>query len=129
MSNRVALAGGLFTAKHRSTTYDFISPLRLDLTGKNVLITGAGWESGVGFATAKAFARAGVSVIAVADLRGVAAELVEQLKSVAVAVGRPEPTVISCTVDIAKPESVQEMYNSLSNGLKGRLDIDRKSVV
>ncbi|KAF4956537.1 hypothetical protein FSARC_11539 [Fusarium sarcochroum] len=123
MQNRYESSGGAFTAKHRSTTYDFISPLQFDLSGKHVLVTGTAWESGVGFATATAFARAGASIIAVVDLHPVPADLISKLKSVALATGRPEPTVLTSGVDIAKPESVQAMYESLSQGLKGRLDI------
>ncbi|OJI99311.1 hypothetical protein ASPVEDRAFT_38739 [Aspergillus versicolor CBS 583.65] len=123
MSNKIALSGGLFTSTHHSTTYDYISPLKQDLNGKHVLITGAAWEDGVGYATATAFARAGASAIAVADLHGVSGDLVAQLKSAAVQAGRPEPTVLSCTVDIASRESVQAMHRTVSEGFGGRLDI------
>lgn len=70
MSDPKAFSGAYVTKIHRSTSYDFISPLKLDLVGKHVLITGAAWEDGVGFATASAFARAGASVIAIADFTG-----------------------------------------------------------
>lgn len=123
MSNKIELSGGYFTSTHHSTSYDYISPLKLDLTGKHVLITGAAWEDGVGYATATAFARAGASAIAVADLHGVSSDLVSQLKSAAVQAGRPEPSMLSCTVDIASPESVQEMHRMVSEGFGGRLDI------
>lgn len=124
MSNKTDLSGGYFTATHHSTSYDYISPLKLDLKGKHVLITGAAWKDGVGYATATAFARAGVSAIAVADLHGVSSDLVAQLKSAAVQAGRPEPTVLSCTVDIASRDSVQAMHRAVSEeGFGGRLDI------
>lgn len=48
-------SGGDFTKTHHSTSYDYISPLKLDLAGKHVLITGAAWEHGVGYAAAMAF--------------------------------------------------------------------------
>ncbi|KAG7129355.1 Short chain dehydrogenase citE like protein [Verticillium longisporum] len=41
----------------RHSSYDLISPLKLDLSGKYAVATGAAWDTGVGFATAKAFAR------------------------------------------------------------------------
>ncbi|KAF4160319.1 hypothetical protein CNMCM6069_008669 [Aspergillus lentulus] len=123
MSSRVELSGGYFTSKHHSTTYDYISPLKLDLSGKHVLITGAAWEDGVGYATATAFARAGASAIAVADIHGVSSNLVAQLKSAAVQAGRPEPMVLSCLVDIASRDSVHAMYCTVSQGFGGRLDI------
>lgn len=123
MSTRRDLSGGCFTATNHSTTYDYISPLKLDLAGKHVLITGAAWENGVGYATAIAFARAGASAIAVADLHGVSGDLVEKLKLAAARAGRPEPVVLGCTVDIARQDSVQAMYDTLSQCFGGRLDV------
>lgn len=123
MSTSRALSGAYFTDTRHSTTYDYVSPLTLDLSGKHVLITGAAWEDGVGYATATAFARAGASAIAVADLHGVSDDLVAKLKLAAVQAGRPEPVVLSCTVDIAKQDSVQAVHDIVSQGFGGRLDI------
>jgi NAD(P)-dependent dehydrogenase (short-subunit alcohol dehydrogenase family) len=123
MSTGRELSGGSFTATHHSTTYDYISPLKLDLAGKCVLVTGAAWEDGVGYAAATAFARAGASAIAVVDLLGVSDDLVEKLKLAATQAGRPEPIVLSCKVDIANQDSVQAMHNIVSQDFGGRLDI------
>ncbi|PQE22464.1 3-oxoacyl-[acyl-carrier- ] reductase protein [Rutstroemia sp. NJR-2017a BVV2] len=123
MSDRAALSGGNFTATRHSTTYDYISPMKLDLAGKNVLITGAAWQDGVGYATATAFARAGASAIALADLHDVSDDLVMKLKLAATQAGHSEPVVLSCTVDISKEASVQAMYETISEGFDGRLDI------
>ncbi|KAM0546271.1 hypothetical protein ACHAPJ_010954 [Fusarium lateritium] len=123
MASRYEPSGGAFTVMHRSTTYDFISPLQFDLSGKHVLVTGTAWESGVGFATATAFARAGASTLAVVDLHPMPADSISRLKSVAVAAGRHEPTVLTSVVDISKSESIQALYDNLSEGLQGRLDI------
>ncbi|KAM6532616.1 hypothetical protein FALCPG4_005670 [Fusarium falciforme] len=123
MSTRRELSGGDFTATHHSTTYDYISPLKLDLAGKHVLITGAAWENGIGYATATAFARAGASAIAIADLHGMSGDLAVKLKLAAARAGRPEPRVLSCTVDIARQDSVQAMHDIVSQGFGGRLDI------
>jgi NAD(P)-dependent dehydrogenase (short-subunit alcohol dehydrogenase family) len=123
MADRATLSGGNFTATRHSTTYDYVSPIKLDLAGKNVLITGAAWQDGVGYATAIAFARAGASVIALADLHGVSDDLVLKLKLAATQAGRSEPVVLSCTVDISKEDSVQAMYDIISEGFDGRLDI------
>ncbi|KAH8768979.1 hypothetical protein F5883DRAFT_553274 [Diaporthe sp. PMI_573] len=116
-------SGGYFTKTIHATTYDYISPLKLNLTGKHVLITGAAWEDGVGYATATAFARGGAAAIAVVDLHGVADGLVEKLKQAAVDAGRPSPKVISCTVDISQPASVQAMHGLVSQAFGERLDI------
>jgi NAD(P)-dependent dehydrogenase (short-subunit alcohol dehydrogenase family) len=86
-------------------------------------ITGAAWENGVGYATAIAFARAGASAIAVADLHGVSGDLVVKLKLAATQAGRPGPKVLSCTVDIARQESVHAMHDIVSQGFGERLDI------
>ncbi|KAL6416316.1 hypothetical protein AUP68_00533 [Ilyonectria robusta] len=123
MSTRRELSGGSFTATHHSTTYDYISPLKLDLAGKHVMVTGAAWEDGVGYATATAFARAGASSIAVVDLHGVSDDLVEKLKLAATEAGRPEPMVLSCTVDIADQDSVQATHDIVSRSFGGCLDI------
>ena len=123
MSDRKALSGGEFTARRHSTTYNYISPLKLDLTNKNVLITGAAWEDGVGYAAATAFARAGATAIAVADLHSVSEQLITKLKLAATEAGRPEPMVVSCTVDIAKHDSVQAMHDTITRAFGGRLDV------
>lgn len=123
MSAAKELSGGGFTATHHSTTYDYISPLKLDLAGKHVLITGAACEDGIGYAIATAFARAGASAIAIADLHGMSGDLAVKLKSAAARAGRPEPLVLSCTVDIASQDSVQAMHDAVSQGFGGRLDI------
>ncbi|THX84814.1 NAD(P)-binding protein [Aureobasidium pullulans] len=122
-NSQVERSGGYFTSKRHNTTYDHISPLRLDLSERHILVTGAAWDSGVGYATATAFARAGASAIAVADLHGVSDELVKQLKGAAVQAGRSEPLVLSYQVDITKQESVQAMYESVLKAFNGRLDV------
>lgn len=87
------------------------------------MVTGAAWEDGVGYATATAFARAGASSIAVVDLHGVSDDLVEKLKLAATEAGRPEPMVLSCTVDIADQDSVQATHDIVSRSFGGCLDI------
>jgi NAD(P)-dependent dehydrogenase (short-subunit alcohol dehydrogenase family) len=114
---------GDFTATHHSTSYDYISPLKLNLSGKHVLITGTAWENGVGYAAAIAFARAGASAIALADLQEIPADLVAKLKSAATQAGRPEPTVLSCVVDIPSQESVHALRDTVEQHFAGRLDI------
>lgn len=123
MSARLQQSGGLFTTVNRSTSYDYISPLKLNLAGRHILITGAAWEDGVGYATATAFARAGATAIAVADLHGVSDDLVQRLKSAATEAGRPEPKVHAYTVDISSQDSVQSMREAVAEAFSGRLDI------
>jgi hypothetical protein len=75
MSGKPALAGG-FTATYHSATYGYIAPLKLNLAGKHVLITGGAWKSGVRYAAATGFAHAGASAIAIADLHGITTNLI-----------------------------------------------------
>ncbi|RKK98492.1 hypothetical protein BFJ68_g13567 [Fusarium oxysporum] len=108
---------------HHATSYDYISPLKLDLTGQRVLITGAAHEDGVGFATARAFARAGASFIACCDIHGISDKIIMKLKSAASHANRKEPLVQGYKVDIASQESVKAMYESIVEQFNGRLDI------
>ncbi|KAH7094834.1 hypothetical protein FB567DRAFT_14834 [Paraphoma chrysanthemicola] len=112
-----------FITKRHSTTYDYVSPLKLNLAGARVLVTGAAWEDGVGYATATAFARAGAVAIALVDLHGVTDELVRKLKTVAIQAGRQEPDVQSYTVDIAKQEDVKTLHDIVTDRFNGRIDI------
>ena len=112
-----------FIQKTHATSYPYISPLSQDFSARHVLITGAAWEDGVGYATATAFARAGASAIAVIDLHGVSAELVSRLKAAAVEAGRPEPQVIAGKVDISQLESVLAFKDLLAEAFDNRLDI------
>ena len=121
--NPLEQSGGLFTSQRHSSTYDYISPLKLNLEGKHVLVTGAAWETGVGYATATAFARAGASAIAVTDLHGVSQDLVDRLKLAAVHAGRPEPVVLSAMADISSLESVQALHKVVAKTFNGRLDL------
>ena len=121
--NSLEQSGGLFTSKRHSSTYDFISPLKLNLEEKHVLVTGAAWETGVGYAIATALARAGASAIVVVDLHGVSQDLVERLKFAAVQAGHPEPVVLGATVDISNRESVEALYQTVATTFSGRLDL------
>lgn len=109
-----AASGGNFTPITHSTTYDYISPLHLDLTGKHVVVTGAAYENGIGYATATAFARAGAFFIALADIHPVSETLVSNLKTAAVQAGRPEPQILVCTVDITSLPSVQSLHTHIT---------------
>ncbi|KAK2125311.1 hypothetical protein NOF04DRAFT_1372977 [Fusarium oxysporum II5] len=112
-----------FIVTHHATSYDYISPLKLDLIGHHVLITGAAHEDGVGFATARAFARAGASFIACCDIHGISDNIITKLKSAASLANRKEPLVLGYKVDIASQESVKAMYESIFGQFNGRLDI------
>lgn len=123
MMKKYAAVGGNFTQTIHSTSYDYISPLHLDLTGKHVVVTGAAYEEGVGYAIATAFARAGTSAIALADIQPVSDALVAKLKAAAKEAGRSEPLILVCTVDITSPSSVQELHERITQAF-GNKSID-----
>ena len=123
MMKKYAAVGGNFTKTTHSTSYEYISPLHLDLTGKHVVVTGAAYQDGVGYATATAFARAGASAIALADIQPVSDALVAKLKAAAKEAGRSEPLVLVCTVDITSPSSVQELHERTTQAF-GNKSID-----
>lgn len=122
----ISLRNNVSRTLHRYSSWHnirLISPLKLDLAGKHILITGAVWSNGVGYATATAFARAGACAIALADTHEISEDLVRQLKQAAVDAGRHKPVVLRCTVDIASLESVRSMHKTVSQAFDGRLDI------
>ncbi|KAK5098669.1 hypothetical protein LTS08_006047 [Lithohypha guttulata] len=80
-------------------------------------------EDGVGHATAIAFARAGASAIAVADLHGVSDDSVAKIKKAALQAGRAAPFILGYKVDIADRDSVMEMHDEISRAFNGHLDV------
>ncbi|KAH7357372.1 oxidoreductase-like protein [Pyrenochaeta sp. MPI-SDFR-AT-0127] len=109
-----------FTTTDRHDTYSFISPTTADLSGKNVLITGA--SKGVGKATAISYARAGASGIAIAarsSLDSVAKEIKEAAKNA----GRSNPNVVIVNLDVTDRNSVEAATKVVSEAFDGRVDI------
>ncbi|KAL2205788.1 NAD(P)-binding protein [Sarocladium strictum] len=92
-------SGGAFTTTRHVTSYEFISPLKLYLTGKNVLLTGATYEDGMPEA------------------------LIEKLKVAATDSGRQAPSILSFVVDISDSASVQAMHSQLAQHFNRHLDI------
>jgi len=112
-----------FITNYHATSYDHISPLELDLAGRYVLITGAAWEDGVGFATASAFARAGVAGIALVDLHQPDKSHIDKLQTMAREAGKPTPQVICLKADISNPYSVEDLHIDVVTAFDWRLDI------
>lgn len=120
LAQKYAASGGNFTPTTHSTTYDYISPLHLNLTGKHVVVTGAAYENGIGYATATALARAGASFIALADIHPVSEPLIADLKTAALQANRAEPQILACTVDITSLSSVQAFHDRIKQALDGK---------
>lgn len=110
------------TTTHKST-YPFISPANYELSGRYILITGAGFENGVGYATALAHARAGASGIALVDLHGIPQQMLSNLVSAAVSAGRPEPLVKGYECDISDISSVGTMRDRFMRDFGNRIDV------
>jgi len=112
-----------FATKTHSTSYEYISPTKLDLTGRNVIITGTAWEDGVGHASALAFARAGASCIALLDSHDISAASIEKIEAAASDAGRDTPLVIPFSVDISDLAAIQTTSQRLMEAFDGRLDV------
>lgn len=109
-----------FITQHNDT-YPFIDPLKGDLSGRSIVITGA--TRGIGRSTAISFARAGCSKIGLSarsDLTDVRLEVLEAAKKA----GRPEPTVVVLSgVDVADEGHVQRFASLIQEQFGGVLDI------
>jgi len=106
------LLGLNFTETWRHDTYPYIDPTKADLTGKNVLITGA--SKGIGKATAISYAKAGASGIALAA-RSDLSTIVQSVKEAAQTAGRAEPNVITLNLDVTNRLSVDSAAEKLSS--------------
>ncbi|KAK6359963.1 hypothetical protein TWF696_001086 [Orbilia brochopaga] len=92
-------------------TYPAIDPLKADLNGKSVVITGA--SKGVGYATALSFARAGCSKIAI-SARSPLDRLASEIRDAALTAGRAEPTVLNMAVDVTSETDVRNFATQVA---------------
>ncbi|KAI0172088.1 NAD(P)-binding protein [Hypoxylon sp. FL1284] len=93
------------TSVVHNDTYPAIDSSKADLSGKVVFINGA--SRGLGKAMSVAFARAGASKIAI-GARGDLSATEKAMKTAAVSAGKPEPTILPVTLDVADHHSVDE---------------------
>ncbi len=100
-------------------TYPAVDPLKADLSGKIVLISGA--SRGIGRAIAVSYAKAGASGVVIcarSDLSSVEQELLDAAKQS----GRPEPKVLRLTIDTTDRTQVEEAASKVSS-VFGHVDI------
>ncbi|KAH8901603.1 NAD(P)-binding protein [Thozetella sp. PMI_491] len=108
------------TTTVHSDSYPYIDPLKADLKGKSVFVTGA--SRGIGRSIAIAFAVAGCSRIGVAargSLAGVEADII----SAAVAARGTKPEILLINMDLVSEESVKEAAVTVSQMFGGVLDV------
>lgn len=116
----VPLENGFTFAKRRHDTYPEIDPLtRSDCSGKAVLITGA--SRGIGFATALAYASAGVSQLAL-GARSDLPQTKAQIESHCNRVGKAAPNILTLSLDVQDQKSVYAAAEMVEMEF-GRLDI------
>lgn len=113
-----------FTPTIHKDTYPAISPLKQNLQGLHVLITGA--SKGIGRATALSYAAAGASAIVIAarsDLK----ELEREIEATAEKAGRGKPKVVSLKLDVRSKEDVEKAAEVVKKEL-GHLDVSLYSL-
>ncbi|QDS77751.1 hypothetical protein FKW77_004793 [Venturia effusa] len=108
-----------FTTKVHNTTYPFITSSQFNLHGKAVLISGG--SRGIGRATVLAFAKAGISYLAV-SARSDVSFLSREIENAATSSGKPVPKFLALTMDVTSPESVSAASKKVEEEF-GRLDI------
>lgn len=113
-----AIVYGFVSTQHNDT-YPAIDPLKSDLSGKNVLITGA--SRGLGREMALSYAKAGVSGIAILDILD-STHVEKDILETATAAGRSQPKVICLKVDITNLDSVESAAETIKSEF-GSLDI------
>ncbi|KAI1448466.1 hypothetical protein ABKA04_000918 [Annulohypoxylon sp. FPYF3050] len=119
VANREAISK--FTSIIHQDTYEYISPKKLDLSGRSVFITGA--SKGVGKETALSFAAAGCSKIGI-GARSDLSEVVAEIKEAARKAGRKdEPQVVRVKIDVTSEASVEAAAKTISDEFGGKLDI------
>ncbi|MCJ1313775.1 hypothetical protein MMC25_007455 [Agyrium rufum] len=99
-------AGFNFCRTIHADTYPFVSPRKLNLTGKSVFITGA--SKGIGRATALSYAQAGASPIGL-SARSSLSTLEDELASAAQAAGHEPPLVKSYAMDVTDAAAVERV--------------------
>ncbi|KAJ7364949.1 hypothetical protein DFH08DRAFT_840442 [Mycena albidolilacea] len=101
-------------------TYPAIDASKADLSGKSMLIAGA--SKGVGRMTAIRYAVAGCPKIAIAA-RSDLTEVERAVKEAAKANGRPEPQVLSLSMDVTSEDSVRSAAEAVEEAFGPSLDV------
>jgi NAD(P)-dependent dehydrogenase (short-subunit alcohol dehydrogenase family) len=106
------VVGYMFTKTEHHDTYPAIDPLKLDLKGKKVLLTGA--ARGIGLQLAISFAKGGVSAIALVDILEVESTARDVIQAADYA-KRPRPEIIQLKADVTDVDQVQQAAQHITN--------------
>ncbi|KAL8709469.1 MAG: hypothetical protein Q9220_005852 [cf. Caloplaca sp. 1 TL-2023] len=117
--NPIAGPGDYLTDPVHNDTYPAIDPMKAELKGKSVFISGA--SRGLGRAMTLSFAKAGASFIAV-GARGDMTSLVQEIIDTASKAGRSQPKVLSIELDVTSRESIDDAATCVQKEF-GRLDV------
>ncbi|OAP55335.1 hypothetical protein AYL99_10308 [Fonsecaea erecta] len=113
--------GEHFTPTIHHDTYPAIDVSHsVGMVGKHVFLTGA--SRGIGKSMALAYARAGASIIGIAA-RSDLEEVKKEIENAAASAGRVVPKVVTASMDVLNPESVQRAVDRMTPDFEGRLDI------
>ncbi|KAK7542101.1 NAD-P-binding protein [Phyllosticta citribraziliensis] len=119
-SREILNSGVNWTNSIHHDTYPFISPSRLDLSGKSVFITGA--SKGIGRCLALSYARAGASSIAI-GARSPLDDLAQEIVSASTEAGHAAPKVVAVQLDVSNQASVDAAVAKIAHEFNKRLDI------
>jgi NAD(P)-dependent dehydrogenase (short-subunit alcohol dehydrogenase family) len=111
--------GMKIVATSHEDTYPFINPEKGQASDIKVLITGA--SKGIGCATAKSFARAGASGIALLARSGLD-EVAAEVAKAAIAAGRKEPKILTFQADISDHNAIETVMDTVEKEF-GFLDV------
>ncbi|KAK0099336.1 hypothetical protein ONS95_006304 [Cadophora gregata] len=122
MSSGPPINNGIsFTKILHHDTYPFIDPTEVNHTGHYIFISGA--SKGVGRATAISFAQAGASGIALGARSDFGTTISHEILTAALKAGKhPPPEILTLTLDVTDPSSVQAAAKQTETAF-GRLDI------
>ena len=119
LPNALAHESDYWTSTVHNETYPAISPLKTDMKGRAVFVSGA--SRGLGHAIALSFARAGASYIALGARSDLSA-VEKAIEAAAVEAKRDPPEIVSLKFDMSSRESVEDAARQIEK-MFGRLDI------
>ncbi|KAL8952619.1 MAG: hypothetical protein Q9222_001493 [Ikaeria aurantiellina] len=111
--------GDYLTDPVHNDTYPAIDPMKADLKGKHVFISGA--SRGLGRAMTLSFAKAGASFIAI-GARGDMTSLAQEIIDATAKAGRSQPKVLPIKIDVTSRESIDDAATRVEKEF-GQLDI------